>query len=115
MAWILSAFFLLMWVIAEDPAAEAREAAEAMAASNFARAVVLYSDLSRSFPQNLDVRRNLGLALHSAGRYEDALGCFEEILSRTPNDRVALLFAGMELSAAHRPTEAISTLTKLLG
>jgi tetratricopeptide (TPR) repeat protein len=104
-----------MWVIAEDPTTEAREAEEAMAASNFARAIVLYSDLSRSFPKNLDVRRNLGLALHSAGRYEDALGCFEEILSRTPNDRVALLFAGMELSAAHRPTEAISTLTKLLG
>jgi tetratricopeptide (TPR) repeat protein len=114
MAWILSALFLLMWGI-EDPATEAREAKEAMAAGNFARAIALYSDLSRSFPQNLDVRKNLGLALHSAGRYEDALRCFQGILSRAPNDRVALLFGGIELTAAHRPAEAISTLTKLLG
>lgn len=115
MAWILTALFLLRWVVAEDPATEAREAEEAMAASNFAKAIALYSDLSRSFPQNLDVRRNLGLALHSAGQHEDALRCFHEVLSHAPNDRVALLFTGMELTAAHRPAEAISTLTKLLG
>jgi tetratricopeptide (TPR) repeat protein len=115
MALGLSFVFLLLASVPQDPAAEAREANQAMAASDFSKAVAIYSRLNRSFPDNLDIQRNLGLALHSSGRYADALRCFEEILDRAPDDKVALLFAGIELTAAHHPARAVSTLTKLIN
>jgi tetratricopeptide (TPR) repeat protein len=99
---------------AQDPAEEAQYAQRAMASGNYGQAVDIYSRLSSAFPQNLDIKRNLGLALHSMGRYSDALECFDFILQRAPLDKAALLFSGIELTGLDEPTKAITNLTRVL-
>ena len=98
----------------QDPGQEAQRAQQAMVDGDYRQAIDIYSRLSAAFPQNLDIKRNLGLALHSAGRSSDALRCFNLILQRNPRDKAALLFSGIELSNLHEPAKAISNLTKFL-
>jgi tetratricopeptide (TPR) repeat protein len=102
------------WAFAQDPAADAEAARQAMISGKYMQAVEIYSRLSAAFPRNLDVRRNLALALHSAGRYSEALRCFNSVLQQAPQDKAALLFSGIELSNLHEPAKAISSLTKFL-
>jgi tetratricopeptide (TPR) repeat protein len=102
-------------VSAQDPAAQARRAKQAMANGNLNEAISIYAHLSVAFPQNLDIKRNLGLALHSARRYSDALHCFGEILERAPGDPASLLFSGIDLTLVHRPADAIHVLTTFLS
>jgi tetratricopeptide (TPR) repeat protein len=99
---------------AQDPALDAQYAQRAMANGNYGQAVEIYSRLSSAFPQNLDIKRNLGLALHSMGRYSDALQCFDFILQRASLDKAALLFSGIELTNLDEPAKAISNLTRFL-
>jgi tetratricopeptide (TPR) repeat protein len=101
-------------LLAEDPAQEAQQAQRALQSGNYAQAAALYSRLASAYPDNLDVKRNLGLALHSAGKYRDALTCFEAILQKDPEDRAALLFAGLELSSLHEPAKALVNLNRFI-
>lgn len=85
-----------------------------MAAGNYTRAATTYADLARRYPENSDVKRNLGLALHSAGEYQNALKCFQDVLKHDPEDKAALLFSGIEFSILHEPAKAISNLSQFL-
>ncbi len=102
------------WALCQDPAQEAQRAQRAMVSGDYRQAVDIYSRLSAAFPQNLDIRKNLGLALHSTGRYSDALRCFDFVLRRNPRDKAALLFSGIELSSLHEADKAISNLSQFL-
>jgi tetratricopeptide (TPR) repeat protein len=101
-------------LLAQDPAQDAQQAQKALEKGNHAEAVRLYSKLAASYPENLDIKRNLGLALHAAGNYRDALTCFEAILHKDPEDKAALLFSGLELSSLHEPRKAISNLNRFI-
>src|SRR5436305_3648095 len=102
-------------LLARDPILDAQQAQRAMESGNYAEAVTLYSRLAAAYPDNLDVKRNLALAFHSAGKYRDALMCFETILRTNPDDKAALLFSGIELSSLHEPGKAISNLNRFIG
>lgn len=98
----------------QNPAAEAQQAQQALASGNFNQAIDIYSRLSAAFPENTALKRNLGLALHSAERYSDALHCFLLVLENDPHDKAALLFSGIELGSLHEPDKAIANLTRFL-
>src|SRR6476620_7724457 len=75
---------------AQSPADDAQRALKALTAGNYGQAVEIYSRLTSEFPENLDLKRNLALALHSAGRYSEALPFFTLILRNAPEDKAAL-------------------------
>ena len=111
---LLALLFVGARLLAQDPALDAEKAQKAMEAGKYAEAITLYSGLSAAYPDNLDVKRNLGLAFHSAGKYRDALICFEAILRKDPDDKAALLFSGLELSSLHEPAKAIANLNRFI-
>ena len=107
---------LLAFVLSsEDLGTTAQRAKEAMTTGNFSRAILLYRDISRSQPQDPAIRVNLGLALHSAGRYSDALDQFQFVLHVSPDNSTALLFSGIDLLKLDQPATAIQHLSRFLA
>jgi tetratricopeptide (TPR) repeat protein len=101
-------------LLASDAVLDAQQAQRAMETGNYAEAVTLYSRLAATYPDNLDIKKNLGLAFHSAGKYRDALRCFEVILGKDPDDKAALLFSGLELGSLHESGKAIVNLSRFI-
>ena len=54
-----------------------------------ADARVCYEIALRTAPNFIDARRNLGLLLHSEGKYEEAVSQFREVLKLNPEDATA--------------------------
>src|SRR5436309_12214488 len=75
----------------EDLASRSQLARQAMAQGRFEDAVALYSKLVRALPNNPAMILNLGLALHSAGRFREAAAQFREVLNRQPQSVPASL------------------------
>lgn len=65
-------------------AAKSQRAKQAMSAGRFEEAVTLYREFVRVLPGNPGLRMNLGLALHSAGRYREAIEQFRAVLKQQP-------------------------------
>src|SRR6266545_2275042 len=112
---VLVCILLALAAGSEDFAAKARQANEAMAAGNFERAVALYRDLSRTFAEDSALQLNLGLALHSAGHYAQAIAQFESVLRKNPNHRGALLFSGVDWLKLEQPAKAIPFLQRVVS
>ena len=60
--------------------AKSHDAKKAMSEGRFEAAVSLYQELVRADPDNAGFVLDLGLALHSAGRYREAVRQFEAYL-----------------------------------
>ena len=73
------AIFLILNASAQSPdwALKSHQAKEAMTAHKFDVAVSLYREMTQAFPDNPGLAMNLGLALHSASEYADAIREFE--------------------------------------
>lgn len=88
-----------------------RQAKEAMAAGNFQQAVALYRELVKALPDNPGPRMNLGLALHSAGRYREAIPNFQAVAKQAPE---AWLFIGLDHLKLGQPEQAIAPLERVV-
>ena len=79
----------------DDLVRKSQAAKQAMAEGRFPQAVQLYSELVHALPDNPGMLLNLGLALHSAGRYREALLQFAAALKLEPGLTTARFLTGM--------------------
>jgi tetratricopeptide (TPR) repeat protein len=99
----------------DDAVLKSQRAKKAMLDRRFDEAVQLYSELSRSMPQNPGMRFNLGMALHSAGRYREAIECFDAVLKMQPGLTAARIFTGVAYLKLGDPARAIPPLNKAVA
>lgn len=66
-------------------------------------------------PDDPDARRGLALAYQQAGRWDDAVSAYQEVLRLTPDDPGARYNLGVVQIAAGNPEEGELTLRALLG
>lgn len=98
-----------------DPLVEkSRRAKEAMQAQRFDEAVELYRQLVRAIPANPGLRMNLGLALHSTGKYREAAREFGRVLKDQPQSASAWLFLGLAHLKLGEPEAAVEPLRRSL-
>jgi tetratricopeptide (TPR) repeat protein len=100
---------------AEDLAGESRQAKDAIAAGRYEEAITLYSELTRAVPKDAGLIMNLGLAMHQAGRYADALQRFQDAVRLKPDLTPALLFIGLDYAKLRQPEKAIGPLSRALA
>ena len=74
------------------------------------QAGVVYQELLRADPANIDARRNLGRALSWSGRQREAAGYLQELLLAHPQDTEARLLLAQAQSWMGRPDLARRTL-----
>lgn len=94
---------------------KAARAREAMQQQRYDEAVTLYAELVRAVPDNPGLRMNLGLALHSAGRYERAAVELERVVSRQPEMTPAWLMLAMARLKLGRTEAAIDPLERVVA
>ena len=87
-------------------------AREAMAAGKFEEAAKLYLQLVAALPDDAGMRFNLGLALHSAGRYREASLELQAALKLQPNFPRASLVLGLSHLKLGEPAKAIPPLER---
>ncbi|HEY4123251.1 MAG TPA: sulfotransferase, partial [Rhizomicrobium sp.] len=75
----------------------------------------LLRQASVAAPSNHAIRCDLGNAYLNQGRYEDALTCFEAVLSTVPTYAAALAGSGDAFNILGRPVEARNAFEKLLA
>src|SRR5947207_1096342 len=100
---------------AEDLGAKAQRAEEAMQARRFDEAVTLYRELWRAEPAEIGLRKNLGLALYSAGHYREASTHFEAVLKRQPADAAVSFLLGMSSVKLANPLGALPSLRRAVA
>jgi tetratricopeptide (TPR) repeat protein len=105
---------LLFVIFASIAAAQdlSQQGARAMRQGRFADAERIYRQMLEGSPRDPRLRLNLGLALHSAGRYKEAIPEFELFLKANPQPGPAHLLAGVARLKVDRPCEAIPVLEK---
>lgn len=86
------------------------DGAKAMREGRFADAERIYRQMIRETPGEPRLRMNLGLALHSGGKYSEALAEFDAFLKANPKPGPAHLLAGVALLKLGRPCDAIARL-----
>ncbi|PYV21003.1 MAG: hypothetical protein DMG24_20900, partial [Acidobacteria bacterium] len=94
----------------EDLAAESQRAKQAMTEGRFEEAAALYGELVRAEPGDAGFVLDLGLALHSAGRYREAARQFEAYLKRRPDSGPVWLLLGLDYQNLGDPQHAIRPL-----
>src|SRR6266704_335589 len=99
----------------DDLAAKASRADAAMAASRFEEAAAIYRDLWRALPAEIGLRKNLGLALYSAGAYSEAISHFEAFLKQHPSDAPVSFLLGMSEVKRGNPGAALVSLRKAVA
>ena len=100
---------------AQDQANVAQMAArgrEAMQARRFDDAVAVYAELVRRLPEEPRIRFNLGIALHSAGRYEAAATELERVVASDPSLAPAWLMLGVTRLKLDQPDRAVPALRR---
>ncbi len=95
-----------------DPGKLTQQAKASMQARKFAAAERIYRQLLEVYPEEPGLLMNLGLALHSSGKYEDAIEQFGSALKRKPDLTPAWLLMGVGLQKLGRHSEAVGALTK---
>jgi tetratricopeptide (TPR) repeat protein len=78
------------------------------------RDVAAAEDAVRANPNDLDARNHLAAAYVSAGRFDDGIAQFTEILGAAPENRPALLGRGLAYLAASRLDEAAADFQSLV-
>jgi predicted Zn-dependent protease len=97
-----------------DLVARAEQAKQAMAASRFEEAVVLYREILEKLPNEPGILMNLGMALSMAGHPQEAIDPLTRALKLRPTLRPAALFLGQSYLDTDRPSEAIAPLRTYL-
>jgi tetratricopeptide (TPR) repeat protein len=95
----------------DELAAQSARAKQAMADRRFDEAVRLYSALARALPRNPGMLMNLGLALHSAGRYREAIVSFDNALELQPQLIPAKMLTGIDYLKLGEPAQAVAPLS----
>lgn len=98
----------------DDLVGKSQRARQAMIDRQFDQAVRLYSELVQALPGNPGMLMNLGIALHSAGRYREALARFDAALKLQPDLTQAKLFAGMTHQKLGEPALAVALLSDVV-
>ena len=101
---------------AQEPGwtAKAQQAKEAMSGGHFEVAAARYRELTQAFPDNPGLAMNLGLALHSASRYEEAVQQFQKALRMQPKVAGGWFLLGVDYQRLNRPADAIPALRRAL-
>ncbi len=86
------------------------QASQAMRESRFAEAERMYRQLIKQHPNETRLRMNLGLALHSEGKYGEAASEFEAFLQSHPQPGPAHLLLGVGRLKLKAPCDAIAPL-----
>ncbi|HYZ83232.1 MAG TPA: tetratricopeptide repeat protein [Bryobacteraceae bacterium] len=89
-----------------------QDGAKAMREQRFADAEKVYRELVKREPANPLWHMNLGLALHSAGRYAEALPEFTTFLKAKPAPGPIHLVAALAQLKLNKPCEAVPLLEK---
>src|SRR5918993_702542 len=87
---------------------------EAMQARRYDDAVAVYSELVRQLPDEPRMRFNLGIALHSAGRYEAAATELERVVASDPSLAPAWLMLGVTRLKLDQPDRAVPPLRRVV-
>jgi tetratricopeptide (TPR) repeat protein len=87
-----------------------QEGAQAMRERRFAEAARIYRQMVAQAPDEPKWRMNLGLALHSAGKYGEALTEFNRYLKATPQSGPIHLLIGIDHLKLGAPCKAIAPL-----
>jgi tetratricopeptide (TPR) repeat protein len=116
--WLLSALGLcssgILLAQTKDLAFKAQQAQRAMETGNFAQAAALYTELVHDLPQNSGLHFDLGLALHSEGRYREAIRQFRVVTERQPENASAWLMLGLSEMKLGQSQDAIASLERAL-
>lgn len=107
-------FLIILTSFGQSPNWEAKsqQAKQAMTSRKFSEAVSLYRELARAFPDNPGLVMNLGLALHSAGEYPEAIRHFQTVVKIQPQMAAAWYLLGVDLQKLNRPAEAVGPLQR---
>lgn len=87
-----------------------QQGAEAMRQRQFAKAEQIYRSLIKEHPDEPRLRMNLGLALHSGGKYSAAIREFDAYLKAFPQPGPVHLMLGAAQLKLRKPCEAITPL-----
>jgi tetratricopeptide (TPR) repeat protein len=99
---------------AQDLAALSKQGADAMRAKRYSDAETAYRLLIEQDPQNPMWRMNLGLALHSAGRFATAIPEFELFVKAKPEPGAIHFLLGLSHLKLNQPCPAITPLEKAM-
>jgi predicted Zn-dependent protease len=115
----VAAFLVLLLALAaqapppEDAlAARSRAAKELMAAGRYAEAAAAYRELVKAVPGDALLLVNLGMALHLAGKDQDAIAPLESAVRRQPESLPGNLFLGASRLRLGREEDAVAPLQK---
>ncbi|MCS7024150.1 MAG: tetratricopeptide repeat protein [Bryobacteraceae bacterium] len=107
-------WLLVPWLLAQDAAVLSQRAAAAMRGQRFDEAEKLYRQLVALEPSNPMWRMNLGLALHSSGRFSQAISELEVYLQARPQPGPVHLVLGAAYLKLRQPCQAIAPLEKAM-
>jgi len=100
---------------ADDLAAKAEVAKEAMASGRYAAAASLYGEIVKALPNEAGMQMNLGLALSMAGRAKEAIPHLQTALKLSPDLLPAALFLGAGYLELAQPAKAVPPLQKFVA
>lgn len=103
---------LLFWLQTPDVTALSQQGAAALRAGRLVEAEKAYRQLVTLEPANPAWRRNLGIALHSARRYGDAIPELQAYLKSDPKPGPLHLLLGLSYLKLSQPCPAIAPLEK---
>lgn len=90
----------------------ARQASTAMKSGDFARAEVLYRQLTEMFPEEARLALNLGLAQYSSGKFAEALVQLDRFLRAHPDHAPAWTLVGTSYQKLDQPARAVQPLQR---
>jgi tetratricopeptide (TPR) repeat protein len=91
-----------------------RDADEAFRTRNYEKAIGLYFEFLRDFPEDFAAWCNLGISLGRMGRPEDALKCFDRALELDPRSADAWHNRGLSLGSLGRREEELECYDRAL-
>ena len=100
---------------ADELAARAQQAKQAMATGRYGEAASLYGEIVRALPNEAGMRMNLGLALSMAGRAREAVPQLQAALKLKPDLLPASLFLGACYVELGQPAKATLPLETFLA
>jgi len=103
---------LLIFALTATAQDLSQQGARAMRESRFGDAERIYREMLKGSPGDTRLHLNLGLALHSAGKYEQAIPEFDLFLKTNPQPGPTHLLAGVARLKLDRACEAIPVLEK---
>lgn len=103
---------LILLALFQDAASLSQSGARAIREARFGDAEKVYRQLVRREPENPMWRMNLGIALDSAGRYQEALPELQAFLKAKPQPSAIHWMTGLAYLKLHQPCEALAPLEK---